>query len=191
MLFEVVELGISGSKSRSNAGIVLKSEKELKPASMRVREAAESLLNCLMNHLGYCPPAPCPPDSIIGTFMLDEITVLKQLKIAHNVMPDDAHTMFKYFVVDSSLIIAVLKESLANKTAMIVRSAFGKYGWSLNSQLVASNAIVQPHPELVPRPACSETISTKHKFSFKYFPDSVERIPLTKLLVSIIICLRV
>ncbi|CAG2112200.1 unnamed protein product, partial [Medioppia subpectinata] len=41
MLLEVIELGISGSKSKKN-GFVFKADKQLKPASMRVREAAES-----------------------------------------------------------------------------------------------------------------------------------------------------
>lgn len=46
IILEVVELGISGSKSGGKPGepLKVKDEKELKPVSMRVRDAAETLL---------------------------------------------------------------------------------------------------------------------------------------------------
>lgn len=180
-LLEVVELGISGSKSRSGNGITMKSAKELKPASMRVREAAESLLTCLMNHFGNCPPAPCPPDTMTGTFLLDEVSLLKYMKIAHNISADDSYKHYRYFVADSSLILSVLKEPHGDKTVIIIRSAFGKYCWTVNSQLIPTNRQSYLTPDVVPRPIPGDTPTNKHKFSFKYFPDSVERIPLTKL----------
>lgn len=187
-LFDVIELGISGSKSRSGSGIILKAHKEVKPASMRVREAAESLLSYMMNHFGSCPPAPCPPDSIVGTFLLDEVTVLKQMKLVQSISPEEAIKYFRYFIVDSSIIVSVLKESyLSNKTVMLIRSAFGKYGWTLSSQLVSSSSRITNQPEIVARPLFTEFHSSmKHKSSFKYFPDSVERLPLTKLYVSVL-----
>lgn len=52
-VLEVVELGISGSKSIGKPGepIKLKDEKELKPASMRVRDAAEMLLTVILEQV--------------------------------------------------------------------------------------------------------------------------------------------
>lgn len=181
-ILEVIELGISGSKSKSVAGVTLKASKELKPASMRVREAAESLLTCLMNHFGSCPPPPCPPDSITESFLLNESSLLKQLKIAHNVAPEDSYKYYRYFVVDGSLILSVLREASANSTVIILRSAFGKFCWSMTNQLIPTKKGFKPSPGLVRRPASVETAASRHKtLSFKYFPDSVERYPLNKL----------
>ena len=52
-ILEVIELGISGTKSQHKASIppVFKHAKELKPASMRVKDAAESVLACILNHV--------------------------------------------------------------------------------------------------------------------------------------------
>lgn len=52
-VLEVVELGISGTKSAGKPGepIKLKEEKELKPVSMRVRDAAEALLTIILEQV--------------------------------------------------------------------------------------------------------------------------------------------
>jgi hypothetical protein len=49
-VLEVVELGISGSKSQTRASDppILKDDKSPLPASRRVRDAAESLLNLVL-----------------------------------------------------------------------------------------------------------------------------------------------
>lgn len=75
-LMEVIELGVSGQKSRSLnvdltgkevSSVVSRGDKLLKPSSMRVKEAAESLLNVCM--------ARCrPPDSQTIEFQ-DETTL--------------------------------------------------------------------------------------------------------------------
>lgn len=44
-VLEIVELGISGSKSRQDLEIRHKGEKEHNPASMRVKDAAEATLS--------------------------------------------------------------------------------------------------------------------------------------------------
>lgn len=44
-VLEIVELGISGSKSRQEEEVKSKEEKELNPASLRVKEAAETTLS--------------------------------------------------------------------------------------------------------------------------------------------------
>ena len=52
-VLEVVELGVSGSKSVGKPGepIKMKDEKELKPASMRVRDAADALLTTILEQV--------------------------------------------------------------------------------------------------------------------------------------------
>ena len=54
-MLEVVELGVSGSKSVGKPGepIKMKDEKELKPASMRVRDAADALLTIILEQVCY------------------------------------------------------------------------------------------------------------------------------------------
>lgn len=50
---EVVELGVSGTKSVGKPGepIKMKDEKELKPASMRVRDSADALLTVILEQV--------------------------------------------------------------------------------------------------------------------------------------------
>lgn len=52
-VLEVAELGVSGSKSVGKPGEAtkMKDEKELKPASLRVRDAAENLLTCILEQV--------------------------------------------------------------------------------------------------------------------------------------------
>lgn len=54
-VLEVVELGISGSKSIGKPGDPnkLKEHKDLKPASMRVRDAAETLLTIILEQVSF------------------------------------------------------------------------------------------------------------------------------------------
>lgn len=44
-VLEIVELGISGSKSTQEQEVTCKEEKKLNPASLRVKEAAEATLS--------------------------------------------------------------------------------------------------------------------------------------------------
>lgn len=54
-MLEVAELGVSGTKSVGKPGekIKMKEDKELKPASMRVRDAAENLLTCILEQVFF------------------------------------------------------------------------------------------------------------------------------------------
>lgn len=122
-VLEVVELGISGTKSVGKSGDIpkFKDEKELKPASMRVRDAAESLLTIILEQVGYFP-SECGPESISS--LLDEVALMKHC----NSMPDgsagsgggssitteQAIAKFKYFVTENSTILALLEEPLGN-----------------------------------------------------------------------------
>ncbi|KAI1295337.1 Ral GTPase-activating protein subunit beta [Halotydeus destructor] len=181
IVLEVIELGISGSKSKSAGTVQLKATKDIKPVSMRVREAAESLLTSLMNHFGSSLPSPCPPETINGTSSLNESSILKHMKIVRHVTQEEALKSFRFFIVDNSLLLSILSECHSDRTAIIIRSAFGKYCWQLSTKLLPSHMETKPIPDIVPRPLPNESHKPRHKFSFKYFPDSVERIPLTKL----------
>ncbi|KPJ14465.1 Ral GTPase-activating protein subunit beta [Papilio machaon] len=94
-LMEVVELGISGSKSHGKPGEPpkMKDEKELKPVSMRVRDAAESLLMLILEQGGgggsWC--------------RLDERWLAAL-----------GHGALRHFAVDGGALLSLLEEPLAN-----------------------------------------------------------------------------
>lgn len=75
-VLEVCELGVSGSKSVGKPGepIKMKEDKELKPASMRVREAAENLLTNILEQVAYFPNQ-CGPESTSS--LLNEVLLLR------------------------------------------------------------------------------------------------------------------
>lgn len=118
-VLEVVELGISGSKSITKTGDApkFKDEKELKPASMRVRDAAENLLTIILEQVGYFPNE-CGPESISS--LLDEVALMKHCNSGDNkshettVTTEQAIAKFKYFVTENSTILALLEEPLGN-----------------------------------------------------------------------------
>lgn len=115
-VLEVIELGISGSKSVGKPGepIKLKDEKELKPVSMRVREAAEIILTLVLEQIGQFPNE-CGPQSISA--LLDELTLYKHCISAPNessISAEQAIKRFRYFVTENSTILALLEEPLGN-----------------------------------------------------------------------------
>lgn len=114
-VLEVVELGISGTKSAGKPGepIKLKEDKELKPVSMRVRDAAEVLLSIILEQVGYFP-SECGPQS--SSSLLDELSLYKYCDSnpSEHVTHEQAVQKFKYFVTESSTIIALLEEPLGN-----------------------------------------------------------------------------
>lgn len=120
-VLEVVELGVSGSKSIGKPGdpIKLKEEKELKPASMRVRDAAETLLTIILEQVGYFP-SECGPQSLSS--LLDEISLYKHCNSTPDAAGGDGGSVtheqaiqkFKYFVTENSTILALLEEPLGN-----------------------------------------------------------------------------
>lgn len=122
IVLEVVELGISGSKSVGKPGEApkLKDEKELKPVSMRVRDAAEGLLAIILEQVGYFP-SECGPQSVSS--LLDEVSLVKY---CNSGPPDNngssefpnsfeaAVQKFRYFVTDNAILLALLEEPLGN-----------------------------------------------------------------------------
>lgn len=77
-VLETVELGVSGAKSGRAR---LKDDKEPKPASMRVRDAAECLLTQLLEHVGHFP-GECGAESLSS--LLDEQALISQCSAGVN-----------------------------------------------------------------------------------------------------------
>lgn len=154
-LMEVIELGVSGQKSRStNIGAVEattnlaipKGDKMMKPSSMRVREAAESLLNiCLIRSRE-------PLESTYGCLssydtVLDEQSIAELYCGLHNrsnlrqiqdeeLRQLEAHKMFKYFSDEDSIIFGLLDGSNQDSTTKdsvicLLRTPFGKNCWRI------------------------------------------------------------
>lgn len=131
-LLEVVELGISGSKSQGKPGESpkMKHEKELKPVSMRVRDAAESLLMLILeqqignsgNGSSWC--------------RLDERWLAAL-----------GHGRLRHFVADGNILLSLLEEPLSNSQEpqptliVIIRCGWGRYAWSLSSRGAARSAV--------------------------------------------------
>ncbi|XP_040071658.2 ral GTPase-activating protein subunit beta isoform X2 [Ixodes scapularis] len=136
-VLEVVELGISGSKSQPKVSDVplLKAEKELKPSSLRVKDAAEAALSCMMDHVGYFPKL-AGPETLSS--LLDEEALLKfgHPDLAMPV-PEAVGKHFRYFVTQNSAIVAILEENLGNDqgalptVTLLVRVPFGRHAWTM------------------------------------------------------------
>lgn len=91
----------------------MKDEKELKPASMRVRDAAENLLTNILEQAGYFP-SECGPESLSS--LLEESALLQQCNsfVFDNSNREAAIEKFRYFVSEGSIMLALLEEPLGN-----------------------------------------------------------------------------
>ncbi|KAJ2949741.1 hypothetical protein O0L34_g15674 [Tuta absoluta] len=126
-LMEVVELGISGSKSQGKPGEPpkMKDEKELKPVSMRVRDAAESLLMLILEQVGN-------GNSGSSWCRLDERWLAAL-----------GHGQLRHYIADGNIVLSLLEEPLANSQEpqptliVIIRCGWGRYAWSMSSRGVA------------------------------------------------------
>ncbi|CAH0399484.1 unnamed protein product [Chilo suppressalis] len=131
-LLEVVELGISGTKSQGKPGEPpkMKDEKELKPVSMRVRDAAESLLMLILDQVGVGGSASG------GRWCRLDERWLRAL----------GHSRLRHFVADGSVLLSLLEEPLANSQepqptlVVIIRCGWGRFAWSLSSRGAARSA---------------------------------------------------
>lgn len=185
-VLEVIELGISGSKSqgKGNEPIKFKAEKELKPASMRVKDAAETVLMTMIDHVGYFPPVSGPETL---SALLDEESLLQHCN-SWNGTPtprEEAMGLFRYFAVDNSFILALLEQHLGNDqdpqptVTALIRGPFGKHAWAMQlrqlprykmgSNKPGTTVIERPEPMKLPR----TPFSVKHR----YFPDTIQKIP--------------
>jgi len=182
-MLEVIELGISGSKSRTNNNVVLKLNKELKPASLRVREAAETLLYRLMNHFGHSPSAPCPPQTIIGSCFFDECSILQKLhqSTGDQINLELASKSFKYFCGENAILLAFYNCPSSQRSICLIRSSFGKYCWSMKFQSLPFKKSNHHVNEIVARPMPNPMAPCRKNCSPRYFPEFIDKIPLVKM----------
>ncbi|XP_051859315.1 ral GTPase-activating protein subunit beta isoform X11 [Drosophila albomicans] len=187
-VLEVVELGISGTKSQSKNGDLpkFKDEKELKPASMRVRDAAENLLTIILEQVGYFP-SECGPESISS--LLNELALIK-----HCTHPtgdgsvgvcntEQAISKFKYFVTENSTILALLEEPLGNDQdpqptiTLLIRGPFGRHAWTMQLRhLPRSKSGIKYHAVNPGRPIPLNDITQRPECEQKNFPEGVDKV---------------
>ncbi|KAK7504798.1 hypothetical protein BaRGS_00003826 [Batillaria attramentaria] len=175
-VLEVVELGISGSKSQNRASDPprYKGTKELMPASMRVKDAAEAVLTCIIDQVGAFPP-PCGPESLFS--LLDERSLLKYAK--GSTFPEQG-SPFRYFVIDNAIIVGLLEQPLGNvedplpTVTALIRGAFGRHAWTMQLRHSArqSKTLVGQCPW--------RTLASHHNVKHRYFPECVDKITKTK-----------
>nr|XP_018899097.1 PREDICTED: ral GTPase-activating protein subunit beta isoform X2 [Bemisia tabaci] len=193
-VLEVVELGISGSKSMGKPGEPpkLKDEKDLKPASMRVRDAAEALLTVILEQVGNFP-SPCGAESI--SCLLDEFSLVKHcnLGLDGKISQRDAINKFRYFIVDNAIMLALLEDPLSldedpqPTITVLVRSPFGRYAWTLQLRFLPRyrSPSKHHHSSNPGRPIPIDEPLTRQTIRQRYFSDIMERIPPCKIDQSI------
>ncbi|XP_067010015.2 ral GTPase-activating protein subunit beta [Anabrus simplex] len=192
-VLEVVELGISGTKSQGKPGepIKMKDEKELKPASMRVRDAAEALLSVILEQVGYFP-SPCGAESLSS--LLDEVSLLKHCNswTGGEVTREMAVERFRYFVVENSTVLALLEEPLGNDqdpqptVTVLIRGPSGRHAWTMQLRhLPRHKSGTKYHAPNPGRPVPMSDVGVRHDVRHRYFPESVDRIPQCKVDKSI------
>ncbi|KAG5282713.1 hypothetical protein AALO_G00059040 [Alosa alosa] len=180
----IVELGISGSKSKSEQEVRLKGEKVLSPASLRVKDAAEATLSCIMQVLGAFP-SPSGPASTCS--LLNEDWLMRYSRLdANGCQP------FRYFVLDNSVILAMLEQPLGNEQnpcpslTILVRGMSGRHAWTMqlfhqprgaraNQKIFSPETRPQPRGDVGSRPSVRR----------RPFPEDVDKIPLVKADLSI------
>ncbi|XP_041953413.1 ral GTPase-activating protein subunit beta-like isoform X4 [Alosa sapidissima] len=180
----IVELGISGSKSKSEQEVRLKGEKVLSPASLRVKDAAEATLSCIMQVLGAFP-SPSGPASTCS--LLNEDWLMRYSRLdANGCQP------FRYFVLDNSVILAMLEQPLGNEQnpcpslTILVRGMSGRHAWTMqlfhqprgaraNQKIFSPESRPQPRGDVGSRPSVRR----------RPFPEDVDKIPLVKADLSI------
>uniref|UniRef100_A0A3Q3FK96 Ral GTPase-activating protein subunit beta n=1 Tax=Labrus bergylta TaxID=56723 RepID=A0A3Q3FK96_9LABR len=184
-VLEIVELGISGSKSRQEQEVRHKGEKEHNPASMRVKDAAEATLSCIMQVLGAFP-SPSGPASTCS--LLNEDTLIRYARLSAT-----GASNFRYFVLDNSVILAMLEQPLGNEqnpspsVTVLIRGTAGRHAWTMQLFHQPRGARANQRQVFVPegRPTPNNDVGIKYNVKQRPFPEEVDKIPLVKADVSI------
>ncbi|XP_024148040.1 ral GTPase-activating protein subunit beta isoform X2 [Oryzias melastigma] len=184
-VLEIVELGISGSKSRQDHEVRHKGEKEHNPASMRVKDAAEATLSCIMQVLGAFP-SPSGPASTCS--LLNEDTLIRYARLSST-----GASNFRYFVLDNSVILAMLEQPLGNEqnpspsVTVLIRGTAGRHAWTMQLFHQPRGARANQRQVFVPegRPAPNNNVGIRYNVKQRPFPEEVDKIPLVKADVSI------
>ncbi|XP_040294146.1 ral GTPase-activating protein subunit beta isoform X5 [Bufo bufo] len=186
-VLEIVELGISGSKSKNpeQQEVRFKGDKEHNPASMRVKDAAEATLTCIMQLLGAFPPpsGPASPCSLVNETTL----------ITYSRLPTVSKYSFRYFVLDNSVILAMLEQPLGNEQSnpspsitVLIRGMSGRHAWAMQLCHLPRAARANQRmfiPESRPEP--KNDVGIKYNVKHRPFPEEVDKIPFVKADLSI------
>uniref|UniRef100_A0AAY4EUX0 Ral GTPase-activating protein subunit beta n=1 Tax=Denticeps clupeoides TaxID=299321 RepID=A0AAY4EUX0_9TELE len=185
-VLEIVELGISGSKSKTgDQEVRYKGDKEHNPASMRVKDAAEATLSCIMQVLGAFP-SPSGPASTCS--LLNEETLTK-----YSSLTSTGHGSFRYFVLDNTVILAMLEQPLGNEQkdpcpslTMLIRGMSGRHAWTMQLFHQPRGARVN-QKVFVPedRPMARNDVGIRFNVKHRPFPEEVDKIPFVKADLSI------
>ncbi|KYM99990.1 Ral GTPase-activating protein subunit beta [Cyphomyrmex costatus] len=192
-VLEVVELGVSGTKSVGKPGepVKMKDEKELKPASMRVRDAADALLTILLEQVGYFPSA-CGAQSLSS--LLDEVSLLRHCNswTGGRVARQAAVERFRYFVSENAIVLALLEEPLGNDqdpqptVTVLIRGPFGRHAWTMQLRhLPRHRSSIRSINSNPGRPLPLAEAAPRTDYKPRFFPDNVDRIPHCKVDESI------
>ncbi|TRY57786.1 hypothetical protein DNTS_012048 [Danionella cerebrum] len=185
-VLEIVELGISGSKSKTGEQEVkYKGDKEHNPASMRVKDAAEATLSCIMQVLGAFP-SPSGPASPCS--LLNEDTLIRYSRLTSS-----SHSNFRYFVLDNSVILAMLEQPLGNEQnpcpsiTMLIRGVSGRHAWTMQLFHQPRGARANQKQVFAPesRPAPKNDVGIRFNVKHRPFPEEVDKIPFVKADLSI------
>ncbi|XP_078313092.1 ral GTPase-activating protein subunit beta-like isoform X3 [Crassostrea virginica] len=212
VVLEVVELGISGSKSqkpdiqsvqlkdtkispavqvavnRASDPPKYKQDKQRQPASKRVQEAAEGLLTCIIQHVGAFPP-PCGPESLFS--LLDEKSLLKYTK-GNSCIPEHG-TPFRYYVLENAIIVGLLEQPLGNiedllpTVTALIRGPFGRHAWvmQLRHSPRVKRGTSKSHLADPGRPMPVDSVGFRHAAKPRNFPEAVDKVTPTKAEKSI------
>ncbi|XP_030068303.1 ral GTPase-activating protein subunit beta isoform X3 [Microcaecilia unicolor] len=186
-VLEIVELGISGSKSKNHEQqeVRYKGDKEPNPASMRVKDAAEATLTCIMQLLGAFPPpsGPASPCSLVNEATL--------IKCSH--LPTLNKSSFRYFVLDNSVILAMLEQPLNTEQnnrcpsiTVLIRGMSGRHAWAMQLCHLPRSARANQKlflPESRPQP--KNNVGIRYSVKHRPFPEEVDKIPFVKADLSI------
>ncbi|XP_021945273.1 ral GTPase-activating protein subunit beta isoform X1 [Folsomia candida] len=185
-VLEVVEFGISGTKSQSKPGepVKMKDEKDLKPVSLRVRDAAEALLAVIFEQVGRY--APC--SGVKTSPSVDEYTVLSQVHSQETLTKTEIiSNYFRYFVIDHSILVSLFEEALGNDqdpqptVTMVLRVPTGRHAWTLQLRHLPRNKGKLSGNNPTGRPLPMTVVGTRYDdIQHRYFPESADRIVFCK-----------
>ncbi|XP_043978083.1 ral GTPase-activating protein subunit beta-like isoform X2 [Gambusia affinis] len=166
-VLEIVELGISGSRSRQDQKVVWKDDKDLNPASLRVKEAAEATLSCIMQASGAGPDASFRDNALV----LDDSSLKRS----------------RYFVLEGSVILATMEptpdrpdQEPSPSLLVILRGPSGHHSWTLQLHLLPKDGRdVQTQAAVVPRqPRLSdEDAGQRRSINHQLVLEHMERVP--------------
>ncbi|XP_034548760.1 ral GTPase-activating protein subunit beta-like [Notolabrus celidotus] len=177
-VLEIVELGISGSKSRQEQDVKCKEEKDFNPASLRVKDAAEATLSCVMQ--------------VSGAFPFLRILAVEGTQISCSPSSDSSVKKFRYFVVDGSVILAFLEQPQGPEPEpslrVLIRGPSGCHTWTLQQHLQPREGRTHTQQKtLSPEPgaAAQEDAGIRCDITHQLLPESIDTVATVKADLSI------